>query len=517
MNLVDDPWIPCIRRDGMVRPASLRDCFTCDDIVDLAVRPHERVALMRLLLCVSYAAAGIPEDYDGWEDLRERLPLEVPVYLDQWRDAFELFHPEKPFLQIAELRSGSKFEECIPCSKLDFALASGNNSTIFDHAALSERQFSPAWLALKLLGFQMFSPSGTIGAVYWGDAEIAKETGYSAICMKSSMLHTSLRGQNIFETIHMNILSKEKLDSYFIKNNLFGRPLWEMFPQTYNDHDAISNATQTFIGRLVPLTRLIRLKKNCKHMILGNGLDFPSFGDAHAPFPQEISATAVLNNKKDALVLLKYIPDIAIWRQLASITVYPHKDSLSGCRIISNGDSYETIDIVVDGIMYSGNGGFVDATESTFHIPGEMFQTEGHSLYEGEVARAENIALGLGNAVERYRRLVDGGWEGRLKQAGPKKGEELARLKAQALRHYWTAVEKNLSLLWRMVRTCGSEAFPPVRQAWLAHLEKSARAAYAAACGKDTERQMRAYVTGRRILAGCLRKYLEHDGKKEEA
>jgi hypothetical protein len=55
MNLVDDPWIPCIRRDGMVRPASLRDCFTCDDIVDLAVRPHERVALMRLLLCVSYA------------------------------------------------------------------------------------------------------------------------------------------------------------------------------------------------------------------------------------------------------------------------------------------------------------------------------------------------------------------------------------------------------------------------------------------------------------------------------
>ena len=74
-----------------------------------------------------------------------------------------------------------------------------------------------------------------------------------------------------------------------------------------------------------------------------------------------------------------------------------------------------------------------------------------------------------------------------------------------------------MTLLWDMVRTCGSEAFVPVQRVWWAHLEKSARAAYAAACGKDTERQMRAYVTGRRILAGRLRKYLEHDGKKEEA
>ena len=159
----------------------------------------------------------------------------------------------------------------------------------------------------------------------------------------------------------------------------------------------------------------------------------------------------------------------------------------------------------------------VDVLESVFHVPGAMFQTAGHALYEGEVARAENIAGGLGDAVERYRRLVDGGWEARLKLAGPKKGGELARLKAQAFRCYWTSVETGLSLLWDMVRTCGSEAFVPVQRVWWAHLEKSARAAYAAACGKDTERQMRAYVTGRRILAGRLRKYLEHDGKKEEA
>lgn len=517
MNLVDDPWIPCIRRDGMVRPASLRDCFTCDDIVDLAVRPHERVALMRLLLCVSYAAAGIPEDYDAWESLRETLPQAVPAYLDQWRDAFGLFHPQKPFLQVAGLRSASASGELTPCSKLDFSLATGNNSTLFDHAALSERFFSPAWLALKLLAFQMFSPSGIIGSVYWNNNKIEKRTGDSAICIKSSMLHTLLRRENILETIHSNIIYKEKFDSYILKKNLIGKPIWENFPQSCRDNDSIFNATHTFLGRLVPLTRLIRIEYNCKYIIIGDGLKFPSFGDKKNPFPQEISSTVVLNNKKDELILLKYMPNIAIWRQLASIIISPHRDSLGGCRAISNGDKYEDIDIVVDGIMYSGRSGFVDSVESVFHVPSAMFQTEGHTLYEGEVVRAENIAGGLGDAVERYRRLVDGGWEARLKLAGPKTGEELARLKAPAFRCYWTAVETGLSLLWDMVRTCGSEAFVPAQRAWWAHLERSARAAYAVACGKDTERQMRAYVTGRRILAGCLRKYLERDGNKEEA
>lgn len=109
------------------------------------------------LLCVSYAAAGIPEDYDGWEGLRETLPLKVPAYLDQWRDSFELFHPQKPFLQVPGLRSASASGELTPCSKLDFSLATGSNSTLFDHAALMERTFAPEWLALSLLTYQMFS------------------------------------------------------------------------------------------------------------------------------------------------------------------------------------------------------------------------------------------------------------------------------------------------------------------------------------------------------------------------
>lgn len=516
MNLVDDPWIPCIRRDGMVRPASLRDCFTCDDIVDLAVRPHERVALMRLLLCVSYAAAGIPEDYDGWEGLRERLPLEVPAYLDQWRDAFELFHPQKPFLQVAGLRSASASGDLTPCSKLDFSLATGSNSTLFDHAALMERAFTPEWLALNLLTYQMFSLGGLIGSVCWGE----KTTGRSSCdgpCAPGSMLHTFLRRDVLLDSIHVNLLSEEELHDYQqLGEGWQGRPLWERFPHGLDDAPAIRNATETFLGRMVPLTRAVLLSRDGAGMVLGDGLAFPSYTSPQRPFPPEVTATVIAGGKKDVRFLLGAQPDKAIWRQLAALTVKRQGDGIGGCAALIHGHEEQGTDLVVCGLSRD-QADVVDVLESVFHVPGAMFQTAGHALYEGEVARAENIAGGLGDSVERYRRLVDGGWEARLKLAGPKKGGELARLKAQAFRCYWTSVETGLSLLWDMVRTCGSEAFVPVQRAWWAHLEKSARAAYAAACGKDTERQMRAYVTGRRILAGRLRKYLEHDGKKEEA
>ena len=57
MNLTIDPWIPALRTDGLRDLFSLHDLFTqARELRDLAVKPHERIALMRLLLCISQAA-----------------------------------------------------------------------------------------------------------------------------------------------------------------------------------------------------------------------------------------------------------------------------------------------------------------------------------------------------------------------------------------------------------------------------------------------------------------------------
>ena len=104
MNVAFDPWIPVVTTSGKLVLASLCDVLTKgEQFVDLAVRPHERVALMRLFLCIAHAALSGPKDYDEWCEVPDRFPEAVQRYLTDWKDSFELFHKEKPWLQIAGL------------------------------------------------------------------------------------------------------------------------------------------------------------------------------------------------------------------------------------------------------------------------------------------------------------------------------------------------------------------------------------------------------------------------------
>ena len=51
MNVAFDPWIPVVTTSGERKLAGLCTVLTeGDGLADLAVRPHERVALMRLFL-----------------------------------------------------------------------------------------------------------------------------------------------------------------------------------------------------------------------------------------------------------------------------------------------------------------------------------------------------------------------------------------------------------------------------------------------------------------------------------
>ena len=67
MNVAFDDWIPVVTTAGKRQLASLCEVLTDgEQFADLAVRPHERVALMRLFLCVAHAALDGPKDYDEW-------------------------------------------------------------------------------------------------------------------------------------------------------------------------------------------------------------------------------------------------------------------------------------------------------------------------------------------------------------------------------------------------------------------------------------------------------------------
>ena len=173
------------------------------------------------------------------------------------------------------------------------------------------------------------------------------------------------------------------------------------------------------------------------------------------------------------------------------------------------------MDIVVDGLARD-KADIVDAVESVFPVPRTMFAEAGHKTYEAAVQQAENVEWILGHAVETWRTLVDGGWNGRLKMAGKDSKKERDKLRALASREYWTAVEHNLPLLLAMTTALGSPEFPEKQAAWRTLLRQSALRAYEMACGRDNERQMRAFVAGKRLLLGSARKILGQAEKEKQ-
>ena len=185
MNVAFDDWIPVVTTAGQRQLASLCEVLTDGgQFADLAVRPHERVALMRLFLCVAHAALDGPKDYDEWLEVPSRLPAAAQQYLEKWKDAFELFHPEKPWLQVAGLsKSGSKQELTddtsgwTRTSKLNFSYATGANTTLFDHQGMSEgRQTTIPDILLSMLTYQCFSTGGLISQVYWNGKQTTKSS-----------------------------------------------------------------------------------------------------------------------------------------------------------------------------------------------------------------------------------------------------------------------------------------------------------------------------------------------------
>ncbi len=515
MNVAFDPWIPVVNFTGKRGLASLCDVLTAGEkFADLAVRPHERVALMRLFLCVAHAALDGPKDYEEWCHVPQSLPGAVQKYLTDWQDSFELFHKERPWLQVATLNKRAdaqahNISDWTPVSKINFSYATGENTTLFDHGGMSsdERNIPLKETLLSMLTFQCFSVGGLMGQVYWKGircgvlANPKKENGpvksSDAPCSPASMIHAFLRGKHLTETIHLNLPTHE--DIYFsYGERKIGKPIWEHFPYSMQDEGSIENATETYVGRLVPMTRVISLDPAGEKMLLGDGLAYRSFASG---FPQEPTATVIIrrNANNEERGLLSYQPSKALWRELPALVVKRKANGMGGplsLRAIQDGES---CDLQVAALARD-KATIVDTAESVFHIPSKLRTSEGTEIYESEIQNAESIARRLGWAVEGYRSEIDGGWEGRLKSAGAAKSKLKAKLHSIATTHYWTTVEKNLSLLIAHIEAIGTVNALPTRDSWRKMLFSTACEAYRTACGQENPRQMRAFAEGWRRL-----------------
>ena len=157
MNLIAEPWIPVIGRDSVHRLVGLEELFLqAASIRDLAVKPHERIALWRLLICIAQAGLDGPEDRNAWETCRDEIPDRARAYLRKWKAQFELFGDSARFLQAPDLKPGKEDGEGNDATKLDITLATGHNATVFDNAGGSERARSPGATRLGPLDVPVF-------------------------------------------------------------------------------------------------------------------------------------------------------------------------------------------------------------------------------------------------------------------------------------------------------------------------------------------------------------------------
>ena len=478
MNLTLEPWIPALRADGRRDLFSLCDVFAqAHELRDLAVKPHERIALMRLLLCITQAALDGPADEGDWEACEPRIQPRVADYLNQWKAAFELFGDGPRFLQLPNLKPGKESDEGNAATKLDLALATGNNSTLFDNRAGEDRTLASARSALNLLTFQCFAPGGRIGVAKWNGKETAgKGSSNHAPCTPSSMVHTLVLGGTLLETLHRNLLTREN-GTDFHGPSRWGKPVWEQPVEKPDDKAASGNAGMTYLGRLVPLSRAVRLADDGFSIILGNGLDYPIF-------PAFREATATVIKRKDELALLPASTGRSLWRQLAAVSVTRRAGAEAVCGPLALNHSMASAETTLwVGALVTDKAKIEDVVESTYSLPAGMFTDFGRAAYENGVTYAEEREGVLIQAVKAYAST--------LKVVSP------AYDRARQL--FWTRVEQHLSSLFDVARNTDLVADLP-NSPWGEAVQKAARAAYEQSCPRQTPRQIQAYALGLRKL-----------------
>ena len=478
MNLTTDPWIPALRSDGRRELFSLQDLFTqAHSLHDLAVKPHERIALMRLLLCITHAAIDGPADEAEWEICEQFIQPRVLDYLDTWQISFELLGEGPRFLQLSKLTPGKDSDEGTPATKLDLSLATGNNSTLFDNHGSEDRPSSSARSAINLLTFQCFAPGGRIGIAKWNGKDTSGNgSSNHAPCTPSSMVHSLVLGRTLLETLHRNLLTRELVMDVYGPNG-WGKPIWEQPIMKADDASATDNARMTFLGRLVPLSRAVRLGDEGLSIILANGLDYPIY-----PAFREASATVI--KRKDGFALLPASTSRSLWRQLSAISVKHRSaaDGVCGPMALNHQISSPETSLWV-GALVTDKAKIEDVVGSIYSLPAGMFTDFGRSAYEHGVTFAEERESHLIQAVKTYA--------SELKCASPAYNS--------CRQHFWTRIEQSLSSLFDLARNADQAAEIP-NTVWGNTVQAAAFAAYEQACPRQSPRQIQAYALGLRRL-----------------
>ena len=519
MNLTTDAWIPIVWKDGSPGTVGLLDAFRRGhEIQDLAVRPHERVALMRLLICIAQAALDGPADYEGWGTCRARIAESALDYLGRWHGAFELLGEGPRFLQMR----GDGQLGTIELDKLAFVDA--DMTTLFDQDVQSGTVRSLEWVATRLVTYQSFAAGGTVGGSIKIDGRLQPQKGKNGPCRDGSAFHAFVRRDNLISTLHSNLVTKATISD--LRNMVWGNPVWETRATTLGELQALAGLTRSYLGRLAPVSRAVWLNSDGSTALNANGLLYPNYTEEGIREPT-VSVHIVEDRggqKKRALLSAVDGDNVKKpWRELHALTVKRISEGIGGPLALMNLDDGEAFDLWV-GAVITDQAKIKDTVESTHFVPADMMQEQFHRGYESGVRHAEAWERRLRHAITIYRlaREASEDTEPKIEKHFRKlrrpERERLASISEKSHSTYWTLVEQRLELLMAFARgpvplRGGKLQF--LKTAWGKHIRQAAVDSYNRACPHDTTRQIQAHALGLNTLVSLSSGSAETDTEQE--
>lgn len=309
-DLIDQPWIPCLQRDGSSVELGLRATLSQAHELQMvaADTPQTTVALMRLLLAILHRTFG-PADEEAWAALWTASTFDSSIlddYFEQWRHRFDLFDHERPFYQVDDPRVQAK-----SIVSLKYGVGFMHDQH-FDHDGMAkEFHLSPSQAARAVVTLQAFGLGGLSGI---------DEKHTDAPC--SSGILFFVHGDTLKETLLLNLSAypEEVFFRYTSSNDL---PSWEedhpfadsrMYPHglldylTWHSRRPLLFPQQDELGR----TSVASYK-------LGPGMRLA----ADVIDPQKL----YFSSKQSGMLPLRFDEDKGLWRDSAALFSFGTSDT----------------------------------------------------------------------------------------------------------------------------------------------------------------------------------------------
>ena len=262
-NLIDEPWIRVMDSNCNVSEVSLKDAIlNAHNYKSLSGElSTQDIAVMRLMLAVLHTVFSRADEngnecpledneeeaVDRWKALWKKGRFSekaIDDYFEKWHERFWLFHPERPFGQVAGLTIGTDYD----APKLNGEISESSNKVRFfsmysgnEKSSLTYPQ-AARWL-LYLNAYDDTSSKPTKeGKAKAGGSLPSPGVGWLG---KLGLIY--ITGNNLFETLMLNLIM---INENKVQENQ--NPLWEQ--------EKVSDAERTEIALPYDLAALYTLQ-----------------------------------------------------------------------------------------------------------------------------------------------------------------------------------------------------------------------------------------------------------------